>query len=1216
MKQIVGVAWATMLAILISFASAPIDAQRGAQSPEFLADPGNPDQGLTLTKHSGTAAVSTFARARGAGIPVAARESARASERALSFLASHGAAFGVERASDVRLLRETAPDEVGVEHVRFQQLHQGVPVTAGQMIVHLRGDHVVAANSEVLSDLPDDLSPSLLAAEATVRARELMERQRDAATAAELTYSEPRLEVFNRGLLQDGAFPTRLAWFVEASALAVREFIWVDARSGAILLHFDQLTPARNRKIYTANNGSTLPGVQVRIEGGAPTGDPDADLAYDYAGDTYNYFFTQHGRDSFDNAGGTMISTVRYCPDIFNCPYGNAFWNGTQMVYGQGFSTADDVDAHELTHAVTERSAGLFYYMQSGALNESFSDIFGETVDLTNARGNDTAAVRWKLGEDLPASIGIIRDMANPQAFGDPGKTSDPEFKCDYSSDGGGVHSNSGVPNHAYVLMVDGGTYNGKTVAAIGLTAAAKIHYRALTTYLTSGSNFVDHSNALQQSCTDLVGVSGITSSTCVQVKAALDAVQMNGAFCGNNATPALCPTGQTPTTLFADTFESATNTNWSKTALQGTGLWSVPDSGWAKSGTRMAYGENFNSPTDTVMSMATGVTLPAGAKLQFAHAYAFEQGVEAYDGGVIEYSTNGGSSWLDAGSMIVAGDPYDPTPISSCCSNPLAGRRGFVGNSYGYTASQLNLGTLAGSNVRFRFRIGTDLAVGDLGWVVDDFRLYTCSSSCTFSITPTSQAFAAAGGTALVSVTASGTACTWTAASSVPWIALAATSGSGSGSLTYTVSANTGAARTGTITVAGKTLTVSQAGASTATVAVARPNGGEKLYTGTPYTIQWTASGAAKFDVAASSDGGVTYVALPGCTNLAGTARSCTWTAPGPVTTNARIKVTARDAANVATSDISNAAFSIASGTGAITVTYPNTAVNVGIGSLQIIRWTHNLGAQSFVKIQLSRDGGLTYPTTLVSAHKNSGATSGSYNWRVTGAATVGAQARIRVTWTNGPTTDTSNANFTIAPAFIKLTTPATGSSWGFTTTQKQIWTTNLGEGDRVNVQLSTTGSAGVYSTMSGGANIVASKKTANVVVPSTATTTARVRVVWANPPSGFSAVGNNPGNFIIQAPFITITAPAAGALWQIGTAKSVTWKSNLGSLENVAIHLSKDGGATFPIAIATSTPSDGSQAVTVNAAWGSQTTTRVRLTWIRTPTLKASSANFTIQP
>ena len=1215
MKHIVGFAVAGALSAFVWFASPIVDAQRGPQNPDFLSNPGNPDEGLALTRRTTRAGATTFARPRGGGIPVAAPDSARASQRALSFLASHGSAFGLERASDVRLLRESAPDDGGIEHVRFQQLHHGLPVTAGQMIVHLKGERVVAANSEILTELPEAVSPALLPAEATARARELMQRQSIPTPAAQLTYSEPALEIFNRGLLQDGSFPTRLAYFIEATALDVRQFIWVDADSGAILLHFDQLTPARNRRVYTANNGSVLPGTLVRSEGGAATADADVNAAYDYSGDTYNYFFTQHGRDSYDNAGATLTSTVRYCPDSLNCPYGNAFWNGTQMVYGQGFSTGDDVDAHELTHAVTEYSAGLFYYMQSGALNESYSDIFGETVDLTNGRGNDAASARWKLGEDLPASIGIIRDMANPQAFGDPGKTSDPEFKCDYSSDGGGVHSNSGVPNRAYVLMVDGGTYNGKSVTSIGLTAAAKIHYRALTTYLTSGSNFVDHSNALQQSCSDLIGVSGITSATCVQVKTALEAVEMTGAFCSNSGTPALCPLGQTATTIFADGFETSPNPNWTRTALAGTGLWNSSDTGWAKSGTRMAYGQNFGTRTDTVMSMANAATLPAGARLQFAHAYAFEQGLAAYDGGVIEYSTNNGASWVDAGSLITAGDPYDPTAISACCTNPLGGRRGFVGNSHGYTASQLNLGSLAGSSIRFRFRVGTDAEVGDIGWVVDDFRLYTCSSSCSFTVSPTSQAFSAAGGSGSISVTASTASCTWTAATSASWITLNTTGGAGSAAVGYSVAPNAGAARTASITIAGKTVTVTQAAGTSATVTLTAPNDGEKLFSGTPYTIQWTASGAASFSVAASIDGGATYVVVPGCSNLAGTARSCVWVAPGPVTSNGRIRVTAEDSNGVAISDVSNAAFSMATGTATLLVTYPNTAVNVGIGSLQVVRWNHNLGVQSYVKIELSRDGGVTYPVTLVSKHKNAAATTGSYNWRVTGAATVGAQARIRVTWTNGPATDTSNVNFTIAPVFITLTAPTTSGNWGFGTVQKQAWATNLGEGDRVNVQLSTTGGTGTYTTMTGGASVVASKKVANVTVPSVATTTARVKVVWANPPSGFSAVGSNPGNFKLQAPFITVTSPTAGQIWQIGTAKTITWSSNLGALENVTIHLSKDGGATFPTAIV-STPSDGTHPVTVNAAWGTQTTSRIRVSWLKNTAIRGTSANFTIQP
>ena len=126
----------------------------------------------------------------------------------------------------------------------------------------------------------------------------------------------------------------------------------------------------------------------MRTEGGPATGDADADNAYTYLGDTYDYFWTQHGRDSWNGGGAALIATVHYCPNAASCPYQNAFWNGSQMVFGDGFSAADDVVAHELTHAVTETSANLFYYMQSGALNESFSDIFGEAVDLSNGRGH------------------------------------------------------------------------------------------------------------------------------------------------------------------------------------------------------------------------------------------------------------------------------------------------------------------------------------------------------------------------------------------------------------------------------------------------------------------------------------------------------------------------------------------------------------------------------------------------------------------------------------------------------------------------------------------------------------------------------------------------------------------------------------------------------------------------------------------------------------
>ena len=217
--------------------------------------------------------------------------------------------------------------------------------------------------------------------------------------------------------------------------------------------------------------------------------------------------------------------------------------------------------AHELTHAVTEYSANLFYYMQSGAMNESFSDIFGESVDLSNGHGNDDPSVRWQMGEDM--SIGAIRNMMDPTIFGDPGRVSDAAYFYCGRTDNGGVHWNSGVLNHSYALVVDGGTYNSRTVTPIGLAKAGKIYYRALNYYLVSGSDFLDAYTALNQSCTDLVGTSGITAADCTQLTSALDAVELSSPWpCApaQPAAPALCAAGQIAQPLWTDDLENVTS--------------------------------------------------------------------------------------------------------------------------------------------------------------------------------------------------------------------------------------------------------------------------------------------------------------------------------------------------------------------------------------------------------------------------------------------------------------------------------------------------------------------------------------------------------------------------------------------------------------------------------------------------------------------------------
>jgi hypothetical protein len=131
---------------------------------------------------------------------------------------------------------------------------------------------------------------------------------------------------------------------------------------------------------------------------------------------------------------------------------------------------------------------------------------------------------------------------------------------------------------------------------------------------------------------------------------------------------------------------------------------------------------------------MTADVNLPANAFLHFKHDWNFEDGPSiAYDGGVMEYSTNSGSSWNDAGALLV-NNGYNGT-ITASSGNPLGGRSAFIGESHGYTSSRLNLGSLAGQSVRFRFRIGTDAAVDDFGWFIDDVNIYTCGSSPPLNI-------------------------------------------------------------------------------------------------------------------------------------------------------------------------------------------------------------------------------------------------------------------------------------------------------------------------------------------------------------------------------------------------------------------------------------------------------------------------------------------------
>ncbi len=259
-------------------------------------------------------------------------------------------------------------------------------------------------------------------------------------------------------------------------------------------------------KTYTANDGYNLPGAFLCDQSSVNCtnrADQHADTAHRYAMGTYDLYLNQHGRISIDGHNLPIISTVHY-----GYGYENAFWNGSQMVYGDGygFPLADDVVAHELTHGVTQYESNLFYYYQSGAINESFSDLWGEYLDQTNGQGYDDAGVRWLLGEDV-TGLGAMRNMSNPAYFYDPDRMTSPYYHklpyYDNSWDNGGVHTNSGVNNKAVSLMVDGGSFNGKTITGLGWAKVGAIYYEVNTNLLTSGADYSDLYYALQQACSE-----------------------------------------------------------------------------------------------------------------------------------------------------------------------------------------------------------------------------------------------------------------------------------------------------------------------------------------------------------------------------------------------------------------------------------------------------------------------------------------------------------------------------------------------------------------------------------------------------------------------------------------------------------------------------------------------------------------------------------------
>ncbi|HEX5748651.1 MAG TPA: M4 family metallopeptidase [Archangium sp.] len=414
-------------------------------------------------------------------------------------------------AGDVSLKRSLR-DEKGLTHERVSQSFRGVPVFGAEAILHLDANGSVASITDRLKrDLKVDTTPGLRAEEAIQIAVAQVGGSR-ALTA------DPKADL--QILTDDIGNGARLTYRVQLQSVTDKGApampnLFIDAKTGELVMQFDNLKTSRNRNTYDAGTRTTLPGTLVRNETSGPSSDAVLNQAHDNAGFTYDFYFTKFGRDSYNGTGGTLTSSVHYSRN-----YVNAYWDGTQMVYGDGDGsqsgplTVLDVVGHELTHAVTDTSSDLIYANESGALNEAMSDVFGASIEAY--RDGAVSGNTWKIGEECwtPATAGdALRYMNDPALAGD----------YDYyptrytgTSDNGGVHWNSGIANLAFKLMVTGGTHpRGKTsnvVPALDANAytsiqkGAAIFYRANTVYLTPGSTFSEARGATAQAATDLYG--------------------------------------------------------------------------------------------------------------------------------------------------------------------------------------------------------------------------------------------------------------------------------------------------------------------------------------------------------------------------------------------------------------------------------------------------------------------------------------------------------------------------------------------------------------------------------------------------------------------------------------------------------------------------------------------------------------------------------------
>ncbi|MCB9360567.1 MAG: PKD domain-containing protein [Flavobacteriales bacterium] len=438
-------------------------------------------------------------------------------------------------------LYKTETDQLGFTHYSYKQTIHGIAVEDGVFYIHTKNGYIVSANGEYYPNIQLKSVSATISSTNAIQIAKNTIKENTGKWNENITAPPVKVVVYNGNKGYNLAYKTD----VYSQKPLIRKFIYVDAFTGTIVKEKNRIHEADvvgtavtkyngTKAITTDSYGGTF---RLRETGrgtgintfdlntssdyGAAIDFTDADnywntttnqdnAAYDaHFGSeaTYDYYLTNFGRNSYDNSGAQINSYVH-----FDVGYVNAFWDGSQMTYGDGDGvnysalTSIDVVGHEITHAVTENTASLVYMNESGALNESFSDIFGIAIDFYN----NPSTANYLMGEQFALTGVPFRSMSNPNAYGDPDTYNGTNWYVG-SLDNGGVHTNSGVQNYWFYLLTNGGSGtndigNPFSVSGIGMTAASAIAYRNLTTYLTPNSQYSDARYYAIQSAIDLYG--------------------------------------------------------------------------------------------------------------------------------------------------------------------------------------------------------------------------------------------------------------------------------------------------------------------------------------------------------------------------------------------------------------------------------------------------------------------------------------------------------------------------------------------------------------------------------------------------------------------------------------------------------------------------------------------------------------------------------------